>query len=96
MSRPPIRELTPEEYLEIRESPEFGHVRRSFRRFAFPTTAVFLAWYMAFVLLSVYARDFMSLPLWGESFNVGHFLGLVIEALRPQETAAVAPMEAAS
>jgi uncharacterized membrane protein (DUF485 family) len=40
-------------------------------------TAVFLGWYFAYVLLSVYARDFMSAPFLGQYFNVGHFLGLL-------------------
>ena len=37
----------------------------------------FLAWYFAYVLASVYAKDFMSQPFMGESFNLGHFLGLM-------------------
>ena len=41
-------------------------------------TIAFLAWYFAYVLASVYAKDFMSQPFLGMAhFNLGHFLGLM-------------------
>ncbi|MEJ1180459.1 DUF485 domain-containing protein [Pseudarthrobacter sp. CCNWLW217] len=64
-------------FLRARESDEFRELRRTFRRFAFPMTAFFLAWYFGFVLLSVYATGFMSTPFFGNYFNIGHFLGLL-------------------
>jgi uncharacterized membrane protein (DUF485 family) len=70
------RLLTPEEYLEAQRSPEFAELRRRFRRFAFPATVAFLAWYLLYVVLSVYAHDFMARPLFG-NVSVGLAFGLL-------------------
>jgi uncharacterized membrane protein (DUF485 family) len=64
-----------ETYLEIQRSEEFADLRSRFRRFVFPMTALFLAWYFLYVLLSTYAPDFMSTKVWG-NINVGLLLGL--------------------
>ncbi|SFP09963.1 Uncharacterized membrane protein, DUF485 family [Geodermatophilus dictyosporus] len=69
------RLLTPEEYRQAQDSPEFTELRRRFRRFAFPMTVAFLAWYLLYVLLSTYAPDFMATPVFG-NVNVGILLGL--------------------
>ena len=69
------RLLTPEEYLQAQNSPEFAELRRRFRRFAFPMTFAFLAWYLLYVLLSTYATEFMSQRVFG-NVNVGILLGL--------------------
>jgi uncharacterized membrane protein (DUF485 family) len=69
------RLLTPEEYREAQNSPEFAELRRRFRRFAFPMTVAFLAWYLLYVLLSTYATDFMSTRVFG-NVNIGIVLGL--------------------
>ena len=69
------RLLTPEEYFEAQRSPEFAELRRRFRRFAFPMTVAFLAWYLLYVLLSTYAHDFMATPVLGD-VNVGILFGL--------------------
>ena len=47
-------------YVEVQQSAEFVELRRRFRRFVFPMTALFLAWYFLYVLLSAYAHDFMA------------------------------------
>lgn len=60
----------------IQASPEFVELRRRFRRFAFPTTALFFTWYLTFVLLAAYARDFMAQRVIG-TVNVGILLGLL-------------------
>jgi uncharacterized membrane protein (DUF485 family) len=60
----------------IQESPEFVALRRRFRRFVFPVTALFFLWYLTFVLLAAFARDLMSHRLFG-SVNVGLVLGLL-------------------
>lgn len=73
-SKPKISEQA---FIEVQNSAEFGELRRTFRGFAFPMTIAFLVWYFAYVLASVFAKDFMSTPLLGEHFNVGHFLGLL-------------------
>lgn len=75
MTEPERRLLTPEEYRAAQDSPEFTDLRRRFRRFAFPMTVAFLAWYLLFVLLSTYAPGFMSISVFG-NVNVGILLGL--------------------
>ena len=69
------RLLTPEEYLQAQNSPEFAELKRKFRRFAFPMTFAFFAWYLLYVLLSTYAPDFMSTEVFG-NVNLGILLGL--------------------
>ena len=67
--------LTPEEYRQAQDSPEFTELRRRFRSFAVPMTVAFLAWYLLYVLLSTYAHDFMSTKVFG-NINIGLLLGL--------------------
>jgi len=69
------RLLTPEEYEQAQASPEFRELKKRFRAFAFPMTVAFLVWYLAYVLLSTYASDFMSTKVFG-NVNVGLLLGL--------------------
>jgi uncharacterized membrane protein (DUF485 family) len=69
------REHTGTEYEQLQRTEEFGDLRRRFRRFVFPMTALFLAWYFLYVLLAAYAPDFMSQKVWGE-INVGLLFGL--------------------
>ncbi|MFF8595696.1 DUF485 domain-containing protein [Streptomyces sp. NPDC015220] len=66
---------TTEEFVAVRESAEFGELRRSHRSFAFPLTIAFIAWYLLYVLLSNYAGDFMGTKLFG-NVNVALVLGL--------------------
>ncbi len=71
-------EIPGEAFVEVAASPEFRELQRRFRNFAFPMTAAFLVWYFAYVLASVYAKDFMTQPFLGmQYFNIGHFLGLM-------------------
>ena len=65
-----------ESYENIQASPEFQGLKRSLRRFAFPMTAAFLAWYLLYVLMSAYARGFMGTKLLG-NINVGFVFGLL-------------------
>ena len=65
---------TPEQFLAVQQSEEFGGLRRSFRGFAIPMTIAFLVWYLAYVLLSTYAEGFMSIQVLG-NLNVGIILG---------------------
>src|SRR4028118_56513 len=71
-------------YLEVADSPEFAALRRTFRRFVFPMSALFLTWYLVYVLLSIYATDFMSIKVVG---NI--HLGLVIGLLQFVSTFAI-------
>ncbi|MEP6696960.1 MAG: DUF485 domain-containing protein [Pseudonocardiales bacterium] len=59
----------------MEQSAEFVALRRTFRRFVFPMTVVFLAWYLLYVLLSAYARGFMSTKVVG-NVNVALIFGL--------------------
>lgn len=65
----------PSSYAEVQASPEFAELRRRFRGFIFPMTALFLAWYFLYVLLAAYAPGFMSTKVAG-NVNVGLLLGL--------------------
>ena len=65
-----------ESYENIQASPEFQGLKRSLRRFAFPMTAAFLAWYLLYVLMSAYARGFMGTKLLG-NINVAYVFGLL-------------------
>jgi uncharacterized membrane protein (DUF485 family) len=67
--------LTPEEYRQAQDSPEFTELRRRFRRFAFPMTVAFFVWYLLYVLLSTYADDLMAEKVFGD-VNLGILLGL--------------------
>ncbi|MDV7356915.1 DUF485 domain-containing protein [Rhodococcus sp. NPDC019627] len=62
-------------FLDMQASPEFQELRRRLRRFVFPMTAFFLAWYAAYVLLATYASDFMATKVLG-NINLGIILGL--------------------
>jgi len=64
------------DFMAIHRSPEFTALRRRFRRFVFPMTALFFLWYLTYVLLAAYARDLMSHRLLG-TVNVGLVLGLL-------------------
>jgi uncharacterized membrane protein (DUF485 family) len=63
------------DYAAIRQSPEFVAIRRRLARFIFPMVAVFLGWYMTYVLLAAYAHELMSHRVVG-SVTVGLLLGL--------------------
>lgn len=68
-------ESTETPYQQVQRSEEFQALRSRFRRFVFPMTALFLAWYFLYVLLADYAHDFMSTRVWG-NITVGLLLGL--------------------
>jgi len=63
------------DYQRVQRSPEFQDLRRRFRNFVFPMTALFLVWYFAYVLLANYAHDFMNTTVWG-NITVGLLFGL--------------------
>jgi uncharacterized membrane protein (DUF485 family) len=63
-------------YVEIAGTPEFDTLRRTLRRFVFPATIVFLAWYALYVLMSAYARGFMDTKVVGH-INVALIFGLL-------------------
>ncbi|SDW26066.1 Uncharacterized membrane protein, DUF485 family [Saccharopolyspora shandongensis] len=65
-----------ETWAAAHSSPEFTTLRRRLRNFVFPVSALFLAWYLVYVLLADYAHGFMSIKLVG-NINVGLVLGLL-------------------
>lgn len=64
------------DFAKIQGSEEFGALRSKFRRFVFPMSLLFFAWYLTYVLLAAYAHDFMSVKVFG-SINIGIILGIL-------------------
>lgn len=72
----PMDELTV--YEQIQVTDEFLELRRRLRRFVFPMSALFLAWYLLYVLLATFASGFMATRLPADSnFTVGLYVGLL-------------------
>jgi uncharacterized membrane protein (DUF485 family) len=69
------RTPTGDQFLATQASPEFQELRTRLRRFVFPMTAFFLAWYGIYVLLGAFAHDFMATRVFG-NVNVGLLIGL--------------------
>ena len=63
-------------YEQMQATEDFQHLKRALRRFIFPATIGFLAWYLLYVLMSAYARDFMGTQLLG-NINVAYVFGLL-------------------
>ncbi|MFI6496098.1 DUF485 domain-containing protein [Nonomuraea typhae] len=63
-------------YERVQESGEFQELKRRFRSWTFPMTVAFLVWYLLYVVLSGWARDFMAIKVLG-NINVGLILGLL-------------------
>jgi uncharacterized membrane protein (DUF485 family) len=59
----------------IERSPEFQELIRKKRSFVVPATIFFLAYYMGFILLCGYAKDFMAESVY-EGLTVGYCLAL--------------------
>jgi uncharacterized membrane protein (DUF485 family) len=59
----------------IEHSPEFQELVRKRRSFVVPATLFFLTYYMAFILLAGYAKDFMASSVY-EGLTVGYCLAL--------------------
>ncbi|ASU78809.1 DUF485 domain-containing protein [Actinopolyspora erythraea] len=70
------RDPTTEQWTEAHASADFVALRRRLRGFVFPVAALFLGWYLLYVLLADYAHGFMSVKLFG-NINVGLVLGLL-------------------
>ncbi len=63
-------------YRQAQDSEQFSDLRRRFRGWVFPMTVAFLVWYLLYVILSGYARDFMGQRLLG-NINVALVFGLL-------------------
>jgi uncharacterized membrane protein (DUF485 family) len=65
-------------YEQIQATDEFADLRGRLRKFVFPMTVGFLLWYLVYVLLATFAKDFMSTRLPADSnFTVGLYIGLL-------------------
>lgn len=63
-------------YEQVQASAEFADLRSRLRRFIFPMSAAFLAWYLLYVVLASYAPGFMAIKV-GGNINVGLIIGLL-------------------
>lgn len=59
----------------MQSSPQFQELRSRFRSFVFPMTIAFLVWYFLYVILAVYAVDFMGTRVFG-NITWGLIIGL--------------------
>jgi uncharacterized membrane protein (DUF485 family) len=69
-------EVDGDKYLEVQQSEDFVKLRKALRSFVFPMTIAFLAWYTLYVVLSAYARGFMSTTVVG-NINIALVFGLL-------------------
>lgn len=63
-------------YEEIEQHHDFQELKYRFRRFVFPWSIAFMVWFLAYVLMSAYATEFMATPVFG-LINVGLIFGLL-------------------
>ena len=70
------RMQTEDQYLALQSTSEFQALRKKFRGFVFPMTAFFLAWYFLYVLLSMFAPEFMGQEVGAPGITVGLLFGL--------------------
>jgi len=71
----PPPEVSEAEIAAMHDDPRFIELKRTLFRFTVPVLLAALAWYLVYVLLSAYARDFMGIVLFGH-INLGLILGL--------------------
>ncbi|PWI45207.1 DUF485 domain-containing protein [Streptomyces sp. ICBB 8177] len=62
-------------YQEVQAGEEFREVRRRYRRFAFPASAAFFVWYLAYLLTATMAPGLMARRVDG-AVNVAMVAGL--------------------
>lgn len=61
--------------IAVQNSEDFRRLRRSFLAFILPMTALFLVWYLVYVLLASFAPGLYATPVLG-TVNLGLVLGL--------------------
>jgi uncharacterized membrane protein (DUF485 family) len=61
--------------IAVRDTHDFQGLRRSFLSFIVPMTALFLVWYLLYVILAGFAPGFFAIKLVG-NINVGLVFGL--------------------
>lgn len=63
-------------YIAMHSDPRFLALKRSLYSFIFPMSIAFMAWYLLYVLLSAFGRDFMGTVLFG-NINVALVFGIL-------------------
>jgi uncharacterized membrane protein (DUF485 family) len=63
-------------YDRLHATEEFTELKKRYRRFVVPATIAFLGWYLLYVLMSMWAQDFMSREVVG-NINVALVFGLL-------------------
>lgn len=63
-------------YDHLAEKDEFARLRHLYRRFIVPATAIFMAWYALYVVMSMFAGEFMNRVLFA-NINVALVFGLL-------------------
>lgn len=63
-------------YEHMHASDDFQEVRSRYRAFAVPATIAFLVWYLLYVVMSMWATDFMNIQVVG-NINVALVFGLL-------------------
>jgi uncharacterized membrane protein (DUF485 family) len=76
MSTDAPAEAPADRYVAVQRSEEFVGLRKALYGFVFPMTAAFFLWYLLYVILSAYARDFMDTKVVGH-INVALIFGLL-------------------
>jgi uncharacterized membrane protein (DUF485 family) len=74
-----VEKISPEahgEYQRIRATEDFGELKRSYLRFVVPLTIAFMVWYLAYVIASNWAGDFMATKVVG-NINIALVFGLL-------------------
>jgi uncharacterized membrane protein (DUF485 family) len=73
----PMSATSSDPYAEMQASPEFAALRKRWRGFIFPMSALFLIWFLVYVLLSAYDHDLVNTTLGDTNITVGLLLGLL-------------------
>lgn len=76
MSSPDRPERHDPIYDHLAAKDEFAQLRHLYRRFIIPATVVFLGWYALYVVMSMFASEFMNHVLFG-NINVALVFGLL-------------------
>lgn len=63
-------------YLAVQHGDAFQQVRHHHRRFVFPTTLLFLGWYLLYLLSSTLVPELLARPVGQGPLNVGMLAGL--------------------
>ena len=63
-------------YDRLHATPEFAELKKRHSGFVVPATIAFLAWYLLYVVMSMWAHDFMSQEVVG-NINVALVFGLL-------------------